>query len=210
LSGATETPSDPGPEYTGANDDGLVCDWRCWRQRVYSSRCEKVQGKQSCPSPDSACPTRFRESPAELDKTHSSIQSSVLYKGNRIAPRWPQEVRNENMLHKFSNAVLTGVIGLALTCGSALAQANPDQQKDKSGSAERAAGGNTTVTGCLQQGTQADEYRISGEDGKSYTLKSTSVKLGDHLNHKVSVTGKAGTAGDLTVSSLKMVSQSCQ
>ena len=147
-----------------------------------------------------------------MKKTHKSVQSRVLYKGNHIAPGWPQEVRNENMLHKFSSAVLTGVIGLALTCGFAQAQANPDQadQKEKSGSAERAAGGNTTVTGCLQQGSQADEYRISGEDGKSYNLKSSSVKLGDHLNHKVSVTGKAGTAGDLTVSSLKMVSQSCQ
>jgi hypothetical protein len=84
-----------------------------------------------------------------------------------------------------------------------------------------------TVTGCLQKGDEADEFSLTGDDGKRYDLRSTAVKLGDHLGHKVTVTGtfkpegqekdedeaKEGgkkEAGDIQVKSLKMVSSSCQ
>jgi hypothetical protein len=94
----------------------------------------------------------------------------------------------------------------------------------------KAAGGKTTVTGCLQKGDEADEFSITGEDGKTYGLRSTAVDLSKHLGHKVTVTGtlkaesyekekgeseeheKKGTAeaGDIRVTSLKMVSDSCK
>lgn len=90
-----------------------------------------------------------------------------------------------------------------------------------------------TVTGCLTKGDEPNEYKITSTDGKMYGLRSTSVNLDEHLNHKVTVTGKMtkeheekgetaankGTsekgntekeAGDLSVSNLKMVSTSCQ
>ena len=95
-----------------------------------------------------------------------------------------------------------------------------------------------TVTGCLTKGDEPNEYKITSTDGKMYGLRSTSVNLDEHLNHKVTVTGKTakeheekgetaankgtsekgtserGTtekeAGDLNVSNLKMVSTSCQ
>ena len=72
-----------------------------------------------------------------------------------------------------------------------------------------------TVTGCLQK-EEKSEYLITGEDGMKWGLTSSTVKLADHLNHKVTVTGKVtkggheSEAGDLNVSSLKMVSQACQ
>jgi hypothetical protein len=86
-----------------------------------------------------------------------------------------------------------------------------------------------TVTGCLQKGDEAGEFSITGEDGKTWGLRSTSVKLDEHLGHKVTVTGStthetkaeekkegqvenAGSKteyADLTVTSLKMVSDSC-
>jgi hypothetical protein len=86
-----------------------------------------------------------------------------------------------------------------------------------------------TVTGCLQKGAEAGEFSITGEDGKTWGLRSTSVKLDEHLGHKVTVTGStthetkaeekkegqvenAGSKteyADLTVTSLKMVSDSC-
>lgn len=80
-------------------------------------------------------------------------------------------------------------------------------------------GGKTmTVTGCLQKGDEADEFSIA-ENGKTYGLRSRTVKLADHLGHKVSVTGrfkpekneaeKGKEAGDITVTSLKMISTSC-
>ena len=88
--------------------------------------------------------------------------------------------------------------------------------------------GNVTVTGCLQKGDEADEFSLTGDDGKLYDLKSSSVKLAEHVGHKVTVSGKFKAeayekgeekeakeggkkeAGDITVSSLKMVSSSCQ
>ena len=98
---------------------------------------------------------------------------------------------------------------------------------------ERAAAGNTTVTGCLQKGDEAGEYSITGQDGKTYGLRSKSVNLSKHLGHKVTVTGtlkpeseenekneakghmsnekkEAAEAGDISVTSLKMISETCQ
>ena len=54
---------------------------------------------------------------------------------------------------------------------------------------EKSAGGKTTVTGCLQKGDEAEEYSITGEDGKTYGLRSKLVKLSQHLGHKVTITG---------------------
>jgi hypothetical protein len=53
----------------------------------------------------------------------------------------------------------------------------------------KTAGTKTTVTGCLQKGDEAGEYSITGEDGKTYGLRSKTVKLSQHLGHKVTVTG---------------------
>jgi hypothetical protein len=94
---------------------------------------------------------------------------------------------------------------------------------------EKKAEKSQTVTGCLQKGDEAGEFSIKGEDGKTWGLRSTSVKLDQHIGHQVTVTGStthetkaeekkegqvenAGSKmeyGDLTVTSLKMVSESC-
>jgi hypothetical protein len=92
------------------------------------------------------------------------------------------------------------------------------------------AGRTTSVTGCLEkQGDKPDEFSIVSSDGKKYGLRSNTVKLEEHLHHKVSVTGKltreehegkaekreaaehAGKTeyGDLDVTNLKMISTSC-
>jgi UDP-N-acetylmuramyl tripeptide synthase len=91
-------------------------------------------------------------------------------------------------------------------------------------------GGKTTVTGCLQKGDEANEFSITGEDGKTYGLRSSAVDLSKHLGHKVTVTGtlkaesyekekgeseeheKKGVAeaGDIRVTNLKMVSDTCK
>ena len=93
---------------------------------------------------------------------------------------------------------------------------------------EKSAGGKTTVTGCLQKGDEANEFSITGEDGKNYDLTSSAVDLAKHVGHKVTVTGtfkpesyekekgekeaneKAPEAGDIRVMNLKTVSASCQ
>jgi lipid-binding SYLF domain-containing protein len=95
------------------------------------------------------------------------------------------------------------------------------------------AKGNVTVTGCLQRGDGAGEFSILGEDGKVWGLRSSTVKLEDHVGHKVTVAGtssgeskaeekkekkegevvkaseKKEEYGDLRVTSLKMISDTC-
>ena len=84
----------------------------------------------------------------------------------------------------------------------------------------RMKGSQVKVTGCLQKGDEPNEYAITGEDGKKYGLRSSTIKLGDHVGHKVTVTGRvkkeaeknepSGESADLSVSNLEMVSESCQ
>ena len=102
-------------------------------------------------------------------------------------------------------------------------KAAPQENQAKSASQAK------TVTGCLQKGDQPDEFSITGEDGKSWDLRSSTVKLAEHVGHQVTVTGsptreakaeekKEGQVekaagkeelGELGVTSLKMVSESC-
>jgi hypothetical protein len=107
--------------------------------------------------------------------------------------------------------------------------AKPDAQE---GQAKKSANGTKTVTGCLQKGDEPGEFSIQGEDGTVWGLKSSRVKLEEHLGHKVTVTGAASKEsrveerkeskdgevekaankveyGDIRVASLRMVSDSC-
>src|SRR5438874_12988215 len=113
-------------------------------------------------------------------------------------------------MHKHATMLLTGVSTLALTFGLTPSV----QAKDKDA---KITGQTITTTGCLtKEAKEKNEYMITGEDGKTWGLKSNSVKLADHLNHKVTVTGKVtkeghkDEAGDLDVTNLTMVSQTCQ
>ena len=45
------------------------------------------------------------------------------------------------------------------------------------------------VAGCLQKSNEAGEFSITGEDGKTWDLRSRTVKLSKHVGHKVAVTG---------------------
>jgi len=49
---------------------------------------------------------------------------------------------------------------------------------------------NITVTGCLQKGNVLDRFTLTGHDGKAYALRSTSVKLSDHVGHSVTIKGE--------------------
>lgn len=86
-----------------------------------------------------------------------------------------------------------------------------------------------TVTGCLSQGDEANEFSIKDANGKTYGLFSShGVDFKSHLNHKVTVTGtptaehegkgrekheaKTATPEEsehLRVTNLTMVSTSC-
>ena len=129
---------------------------------------------------------------------------------------------DERKIMKFTTLRLLwiGILSLGL-CGSGWAQAQRQKPKDRD---KAPAGKTVTVTGCLQKGDEPGEYSIKGADGKEYGLRSTTAKLADHLNHKVTVAGKTVNEREkregnkkeekeehehLNVTSLKMISNSC-
>jgi hypothetical protein len=86
------------------------------------------------------------------------------------------------------------------------------------------------VTGCLSQGDSAKEFVLKGSDGSTWDVKSDKVTLAEHVGHTVTATGVVSNAalhnmkeetkdavskdsaehGSLTVTAVKMVSDSCK
>jgi len=133
------------------------------------------------------------------------------------------------MSHKIAKLAfwLIPILCLSLCPIALMAQgAAPEKKADKPAQTQ-------TVTGCLQKGDEAGEFSIKGEDGKTWGLRSTTVKLDQHLGHQVTITGsttqesaktekaeekKEGQVenasskaeyADLNVTDLKMVSATC-
>lgn len=114
-----------------------------------------------------------------------------------------------------SNAVLLALAGLlagALTSLMSLAPPAGAQQP-------------ASLTGCLSKGTAKDTFNLKTKDGKSYSLTSSTVQLGQHVGHTVTVTGAPAMAGGVhgkdtmamnmpagavSVTKLSMVSASCK
>jgi hypothetical protein len=92
-----------------------------------------------------------------------------------------------------------------------------------------------TITGCLSQGEDANQFVLSAEDGSTWDVRSDSVDLSKHLGHEVEATGAvehskmhnmkedtkdaaqdAGVKknntehGHLAVTDVRMVSDSCK
>ncbi|HWG39076.1 MAG TPA: hypothetical protein VN658_00905 [Candidatus Acidoferrales bacterium] len=92
-----------------------------------------------------------------------------------------------------------------------------------------------TLTGCLAKSDDANEYNLTTRKGGTWEVKSDSVDLAPHVGHTVTVTGvvsnaamhgmkedakdeakehgmdkKATEHGHLTVTAVKMVSDSCK
>jgi len=114
----------------------------------------------------------------------------------------------------------------------AKAQAVAEGKAEDKSEARAEAKQHVTVTGCLKRGDGAGEFSIFGEDGKVWSLRRSTVKLEDHVGHKVTVAGTARPAAkaeakkemkegevvkasekeeyrDLRVTSLKMISDTC-
>ncbi len=91
------------------------------------------------------------------------------------------------------------------------------------------------VTGCLAKGDSAKEFLLTGTDGSTWEVRSSKVALAEHLGHTVTATGVVSNAtahnmkedakdaakdsglkktndehGHLTITDVKMVSESCQ
>jgi len=125
---------------------------------------------------------------------------------------------------KVAIALLTLLL-FAGTAGRATAQDTPSTTHNKT----------RTLTGCLQKGDDANEYRLTTAKGSTWELKSNGHKLSNHVGHTVTITGVVSNAelhgakedakseakehgmdkestehGHLKVTNLKMVSDSCK
>jgi hypothetical protein len=92
-----------------------------------------------------------------------------------------------------------------------------------------------TLTGCLQKGDDANEYKLTTAKGGTWEIKSESLNLGDHAGHTVTIIGVVSNAkmhgmkedakaeakehdmgkhstehGHMTVTNLTMVSDTCK
>lgn len=93
------------------------------------------------------------------------------------------------------------------------------------GSGHQAAGGQTTVEGCLSG--SSGNFTLTDKNGMTYQLTGDSAKLSEHVGHEVKVTGTASSGGGATggasasstgagagstlqVSSLKHISKTCK
>lgn len=133
------------------------------------------------------------------------------------------------MFHKIAKFSywLIPILFVSLCPVALIAQDSAAQEKQEKKAAKPAH--TETVTGCLAKGDEPGEFSITGEDGKTWGLHSASVKLDQHLGHKVTVTGSTSRESkaeekkegqvenasskkeyaDLDVTSLKMVSDTC-
>jgi hypothetical protein len=129
------------------------------------------------------------------------------------------------MINRVSRLLL-GLCLLLLPAALLAQQSAPsmDQSGMSNGNSQ-----SVTATGCLQKGSEAGGYYLTGDDGKTWEL--TGKGLSANVGHKITVTGQemqgskaqeakvessekteAGTNqhGDLRVSNVQMVSASCQ
>jgi hypothetical protein len=136
------------------------------------------------------------------------------------------------MLSSFSRVSLWLIAVLLVSvCPISLrAQESAAQEKSEEKMEHKSAKHTQSVTGCLQKGGEAGGFALTSEDGKMWELRSEKVKLAGHVGHKVTVTGSPAhhskaheekmaqeetkeAAGkeysDLSVTSLKMISDSC-
>ena len=115
-----------------------------------------------------------------------------------------------------------GLITLLLVCVSPLLRGAAQDTEDKSRITRY------WVTGCLQEGRDANEYHLIGENAE-WHLQSDKVRLADHVGHKVKVNGVVSNqpfhgmkedlkaevqknpteTGVLTVTNLETVSDGC-
>jgi hypothetical protein len=91
------------------------------------------------------------------------------------------------------------------------------------------------ITGCLSKGDSAKEFLLTGTDGSTWEVRSSNVALAEHVGHTVTATGVVSNAkmhnmkedakdaakdsgmkktdeehGHLTITKVKMVSDSCK
>ena len=120
------------------------------------------------------------------------------------------------------------IMCLALVCSASLwTLAQDSDAKGKSDT--------RTITGCLAQGDNAKEFKLTAQDGSTWEVKSSNVALAEHVGHTITATGVVSNAtahnmkedakdaakdsgmkksdtehGHMKITDVKMVSESCK
>jgi Protein of unknown function (DUF5818) len=130
------------------------------------------------------------------------------------------------MFVSFAFALLASAVSLAQDAAQPPPNATAPAQAKQDSKAVKPA---KRLTGCLTKGDQPGEVTLTAADGKTWDLRSDSVKLEKHIGHQVTATGtvthetkaeekkegqmeKAASKeayGDLNVTDVKMVSETC-
>jgi len=69
----------------------------------------------------------------------------------------------------------------------------PDSQDSNGTMTAKPKAEMTTVTGCVQAGKKEGTFKLIGDDGTTYMLRSKSANLADHVGHTVTVSGRVMT-----------------
>lgn len=69
----------------------------------------------------------------------------------------------------------------------------PDSQDSSGTMAAKPKAEMTTATGCVQAGKKAGTFKLMGDDGTTYMLRSKSTNLSEHVGHTVTVSGRVMT-----------------
>jgi hypothetical protein len=77
-----------------------------------------------------------------------------------------------------------------------------DSDDDESPRAAKSAAGSQLpsstlkISGCLQKGPGGNEFLITDKTGHKYEVQSSSVALGDHVGHSVTITGTVASEAE--------------
>lgn len=69
----------------------------------------------------------------------------------------------------------------------------PDSQDSNGTMTAKPKAEMTTATGCVEAGKKAGTFKLIGDDGTTYMLRSKSTNLADHVGHTVTVSGRVMT-----------------
>lgn len=98
-----------------------------------------------------------------------------------------------------SNIVTALAVALVFMCSAVAMNA-----QDNTSSRDHLSRGNAAASGCLQKGSNGNDYTLTAQDGSTWTLTSNAMNLDTYVGKQVTV---AGTDRQSAGHHLKRVSQ---
>jgi hypothetical protein len=108
------------------------------------------------------------------------------------------------MMHKIISVGALLLSFLLIPAVLAAQSSGPNAQDNNGSMSSNPAKSGTSVTGCIQAGKKAGTFKLMGDDGTTYLLRSKTTNLSEHVGHTVTISGhvmngetkSAGNSGD--------------